>query len=209
MAVIDFSLYMVTDRDLLGGRNLIEEVKKAIKGGVTAVQLREKKAGAREFYQMALALKQEMSGTGVPLIINDRLDIALASGADGLHIGQEDLPLQTAAAIMPAGSIIGLSVNSELEAREGARHGASYLGVGPVFQTTTKEDARSPIGLEGLRNIKEKNNIPLVAIGGINEDNVTTVKNAGAEGVAVVSALMGAPDIETAARRLIRLWRES
>jgi len=209
MVVIDYSLYLVTDRDLLGGRNLVNEIRKAVKGGVTMVQLREKKAGSREFYQLAVAVKMELDAAGIPLIINDRLDIALAAGADGLHIGQEDLPLPLAAELMPAGSIIGISASSVEQGRDAVRLGASYIGAGPVFYTSTKEDASCPIGLEGLREIKKLNNIPLIAIGGINEDNLSMVKNAGADGAAVVSALMGNPDIEAAARRLIKLWKQN
>lgn len=206
--MVDFSLYLVTDRDLLGGHNLIDEVRKAIKGGVTVVQLREKNADAREFYHLAVALKLETEAAGVPLIINDRLDIALASRAEGLHIGQEDLPLQVAMGLMPAGSIIGLSVNTVQEARDGARLGASYLGAGPIFATATKEDANDPIGLKGMKAIREAVSIPLVGIGGINEENLNAVKMAGADGVAVVSALMGKTDIEAAARRLIGQWKK-
>jgi len=207
MAVIDYSLYLVTDRDLLDGRNLVNEVKKAVQGGVTMVQLREKQTGSREFFQLAAAMKQELAGSGVPLIINDRLDIALASEADGLHIGQDDLPLQVVMQLMPVGSIIGVSVNTPGEARAASECGASYLGVGPVFYTPTKEDASAPIGLQGLGNIKKLTNIPLVAIGGVNENNLTAIKKAGADGAAVVSALMGNPDIEAAARRMIGIWQ--
>lgn len=207
MGLIDYSLYLVTDRDLLAGCNLIDEVGKAVRGGVTMVQLREKHAGSREFYQLAVALKNKLNGSGIPLIINDRLDIALATGADGLHIGQEDLPFKIAADLMPANSIIGVSVNTPEEAREACEQGAAYLGVGPIFYTPTKENASTPIGLEGLRAIKKLSNIPLVAIGGVNEENLADIKKTGADGAAVVSALMGKPDIEAAVRRMIHIWR--
>lgn len=207
MAVIDYSLYLITDRDLLAGRDLLDEVRKAVRGGVTMVQLREKQASSREFYQQALLLKNELDGLNVPLIINDRLDIALAVGAAGLHIGQEDLPFKVALALMPAGSIIGVSVNTIEEAWEARGQGAAYLGVGPVFPTSSKADASAPIGIEYLHILKQQIDIPLVAIGGISEENLASVKESGVDGVAVISALMGKPDIEAAARRMMQIWR--
>lgn len=173
------------------------------------VQLREKRAGSREFYQLAVALKNELNRSRIPLIINDRLDIALASGADGLHIGQDDLPIQIAIEHMPPGSIIGVSVSTPAEAREASKKGATYLGAGPVFYTPTKEDASAPIGLEGLRSIRQLIDIPLVAIGGINEENLADIRKTGADGAAVVSALMGRPDIEASAQRMMRIWQAS
>lgn len=205
--MIDYSLYLVTDRDLLAGRQLLGEVRKAVQGGVTMVQLREKCTSSREFYHSAVAIKQELTGSGVMLIINDRLDIALASGADGLHVGQDDLPPEVATQLMPLGSIIGVSVNTPEEAGAAIAGGASYLGVGPVYFTPTKEDASAPIGLAGLREIRKLSDIPLVAIGGVKEENLAEIKRAGADGVAVVSALMGTPDIEAAAQRMIGIWR--
>lgn len=209
MVLIDYSLYLVTDRELLAGRSLIDEVGKAVRGGVTMVQLREKHAGSREFYQLALALKNELNQSGIPLIINDRLDIALAAGADGLHIGQDDLPLEIAIDLMPSGSIIGVSVSTPAEAREACSRGATYLGAGPVFFTPTKEDASSPIGLAGLRAIKQLSHIPLVAIGGIHAENLADIRKTGADGAAVVSALMGKADIEASAQRMMRIWQAS
>lgn len=209
MGLINYSLYLVTDRDLLAGRSLTDEVRKAVRGGVTMVQLREKRAGSREFYQLAVALKNELNRSRIPLIINDRLDIALASGADGLHIGQDDLPIQIAIEHMPPGSIVGVSVSTPAEAREASKKGATYLGAGPVFYTPTKEDASAPIGLEGLRSIRQLIDIPLVAIGGINEENLADIRKTGADGAAVVSALMGRPDIEASAQRMMRIWQAS
>lgn len=209
MANINYTLYLVSDRTLLKGRDLLEEIMKAVKGGVSAVQLREKDAGSREFYQLALALKEKLDGTGVPLIINDRLDIALAVDADGLHIGQDDLPFPVARRLLGADKLIGLSVNSRAEAEEGARLGADYLGVGPVFATLTKLDAAMPTGINLLAELKKHISIPLVAIGGINLDNIAAIREAGADGAAVVSALMGSDDIEAAARRIVAKWQAS
>lgn len=209
MADINYTLYLVSDRSLLGGRDWSEEIIKAVKGGVSVVQLREKDAGSREFYNLALALKEKLKGTGVPLIINDRLDIALAVNADGLHIGQDDLPLPVARRLLGADKLIGLSVSSQAEAKEGVRLGADYLGVGPVFATPTKPDAAMPTGIKLLADLKRYVSIPLVAIGGINLDNITAIREAGADGAAVVSALMGSDDIEMAARRMVAKWQAS
>ncbi len=209
MLKTDYSLYLVTERSLLRGRNLLDEVRKAIKGGVSIVQLREKEASSREFYELAQALQRELRGGSVPLLINDRLDIALAVDADGLHLGQDDLPLPVARALLGEKKIIGLSVNNREEAREGERMGADYLGISPVFSTPTKEDAPPPTGLEFLHNLTREIKIPLVAIGGINRANLQMIKETGVDGAAVVSALMGNDDIEGEARRLKRLWDEA
>ncbi|MEN6325536.1 MAG: thiamine phosphate synthase [Syntrophomonas sp.] len=209
MANINYSLYLVSDRSLLGGRDLLQEIMKAVKGGVGVVQLREKDASSREFYNLAVALKGELEGTGVPLIINDRLDIALAVNADGLHIGQDDLPFPVARRLLGADKLIGLSVSSRTEAEAGARQGADYLGVGPLFATPTKPDAAMPTGINLLTELKKHISIPLVAIGGINLNNIAAIRESGADGVAVVSALMGSDDIEVAARRIVAKWQAS
>lgn len=209
MANINYTLYLVSDRTLLEGRDLLEEIMKAVKGGVSVVQLREKDAGSREFYKLALALKEKLDGTRVPLIINDRLDIALAVDADGLHIGQDDLPFPVARRLLGTDKLLGLSVSSRAEAEEGARLGADYLGVGPVFATPTKRDAAMPTGISLLAELKKHIAVPLVAIGGINLDNIAAIRNAGADGAAVVSALMGSDDIEAAARRIVAKWQAS
>lgn len=208
MVNIDYSLYLVSDRSLLGGRDLLQEIKKAIKGGVSIVQLREKEASSRQFYNLAMTLKSELGSLGVPLIINDRLDIALAVDADGLHIGQDDLPFPAARQLLGPDKIIGLSASSRAEAEEGARLGADYLGVGPLFATPTKADAAMPTGLALLAGLKKELSLPLVAIGGINLDNVAAIRKSGADGVAVVSALMGSDDIEMAARRILAKWQK-
>ncbi|MCR4443200.1 MAG: thiamine phosphate synthase [Peptococcaceae bacterium] len=203
---IDYSLYLATDRPLLQGRDLLWAVEEAILGGVTVVQLREKVASPREFYDIALEMKRLTKKHGIPLIINDRLDIMLAVDADGLHLGQDDLPLPVARRIIGPGKILGWSVANEEEARTGEKLGADYLGAGAVFATGTKPDAGEPIGLEGLRRIKRAVSIAVVGIGGINETNIKGVKDAGADGAAVISAIFGRQDIRAAARELKRLW---
>ncbi len=207
MLKTDYTLYLVTDRSFLRGRSLLDEVLKAVRGGVTMVQLREKEAGGREFYQLALGLKEALRESGVPLIINDRLDMAMAVDADGLHIGQEDLPLPEVVRLWGKDKIIGLSVSSLGEACQGQKDGASYLGWGPVYATATKADALHPTGLALLREVKNRVSIPVVAIGGIDLSNLAAVRDSGADGAAVVSCLMDAPDIEKAARKMVELWK--
>lgn len=204
---IDYSIYLVTDRSILQGRDLITEVKNAVRGGVTLVQLREKDCSSREFFTLASTLKGELDRLGVPLIINDRLDIALAVDAAGLHVGQNDLPIQIARRILGPNKIIGLSVNTLEEAREGVAKGADYLGVGPVYFTATKKDIDSPTGAAMLKEFCNQINIPMVAIGGINLDNIAEVKQSGIDGVAVVSAILGAENVEQAAKDLKRKWQ--
>ena len=209
MITPDYSLYLVTDRSLLQGRKLLDEVRKAVKGGVSMVQLREKEASSREFYELAQTLQTELRELGVPLLINDRLDIALAVDADGLHLGQDDLPLPVARSLLGREKIIGLSINKREEAQEGERMGADYLGVSPVFSTPTKNDAPPATGLEFLASLRQEIKIPLVAIGGINKENLKMIKETGADGAAVISALMGTSDIEGEARKLRQIWERS
>jgi len=207
---VDYSLYLVTDRDILGeGRDLIQAVCDAVRGGVTLVQLREKRLSSRDFYNLALALKKKLVSMNVPLIINDRLDIALAIDADGLHVGQEDLPVNIARSLMGPEKIVGLSVNTLEQAREGEQAGASYLGIGPVFYTQTKTDIDEPVGVEKLKLFKKNTSIPLVAIGGINLNNLEDVKQTGMDGVAIVSGLMAAQDVTGAAREMINIWKKN
>ncbi|MGB4704907.1 MAG: thiamine phosphate synthase [Candidatus Saccharicenans sp.] len=200
----DFSLYLVTDRRLAGELSLTELVSKAVAGGVTVVQLREKDCSTREFLEMALAVKKILPA-GIPLIINDRLDIALAAGADGIHLGQSDLPAEIARKYLGPDAIIGLSVENFDQLREAINLPVDYLAISPVFPTPTKTDTGPAWGIEGLRRARSFTEKPLVAIGGINETNVVEVLKAGANGVAVVSAICAATDPEEAARRLRRL----
>jgi len=206
---VDYSIYLVTDRGILQGRDLLDAVAEAIEGGVTLIQLREKDVSSREFYQIALKVKELAHSREVPLLINDRLDIALAVDADGLHIGQEDLPLKVARKLLGPDKILGLSVSTVEDAVQGEREGADYLGAGAVYPTTSKDVSEAPIGPDGLKKIKEAVSIPVVGIGGINLFNIEEVKRTGVDGVAVISAIMGAPDIKDAARKLADAWRRS
>ena len=199
---IDYSLYLVTDRGLAGGRATLDIVKAAVRGGTTCVQLREKDCSTLEFIQQALSIKEYLSSQGVPLIINDRLDVAQAVSADGVHLGQNDMPLDMARAIVGDEMIIGISAESLEDAIIAEKGGADYLGVSPIYATPTKTDTAPPLGLEGLQQIRKTVKIPLVGIGGLNKDNSDEVIRHGADGVAVVSAIVAADDPETAASEL-------
>jgi len=205
---MDYSLYLVTDRRWLGNRTLWEVVEEAIIGGATLVQLREKEISSRDCFEIAQRVKQVTDRYGVPLIINDRIDIALASGADGVHVGPEDLSVRTARQLMGAGKIIGASASSVDEAVLFQAQGADYLGVGAMFPTATKEGTEQ-VGLADLRAIKAAVRVPVVAIGGINAENAGPVMETGVDGVAVVSAIMARADIREAARHLSALVKRA
>ena len=198
----DPSLCLVTDTALSLGRPLTEIVAAAAAGGVTMVQLREKNASARDFLETALRLKALLEPLAIPLIINDRLDIALAAGAHGLHVGQSDLPAATARRLLGADAIIGLSVESAADARAAAELDIDYIGVSPVFTTPTKRELEAGLGLGGLREISDLSAFPAMAIGGINESNTAGVIASGAAGIAVVSAICSAASPRDAAAGL-------
>ncbi len=199
---VDLTLYLVTDRELSRGRPLEDVVLAAVRGGATLVQLREKHTGTRDFVALARALRARLEPLKIPLIINDRVDVALASGAAGVHIGQRDMAYPDARRLMGPGAIIGLSVETPEQAAEAARLDVDYLGVSPVFSTPTKTDTTTEWGIEGLANLARVSPHPLVAIGGINATNARAVAAAGAAGIAVVSAICAAVDPEAAAREL-------
>ncbi len=200
----DYSLYLVTDRKLSLGRPLVDVVTAAVAGGVTCVQLREKECSTRAFVEEAEALHALLNPLHIPLIINDRIDVALAVGAEGVHLGQTDMKLTDARRIVGQDMVIGISVESLEDALEAGAGGADYLGVSPVFSTPTKADTAAPLGLEGLAAIRAAVDIPLVAIGGINSTNCAAVVSAGADGLAVVSAIVSAASPTDAARELRR-----
>ena len=204
MGAIDYSLYLVTDRSLARGRASSDVVREAVAGGVTCVQLREKNCGTREFLEEARAFQAALRGTGVPLVVNDRVDVALAVDADGVHLGQQDMALADARRLGPPGWIIGVSAECVEDAIRAEREGADYIGVSPVFATPTKIDTARPLGLEGLRQMRAAVKIPLVAIGGIHAGNAREVIRAGADGLAVVSAIVSADSPREAARQLRR-----
>jgi thiamine-phosphate pyrophosphorylase len=198
----DWRLYLVTDRDLACGRPLEGVVAAAVHGGVTAVQLREKSCCTREFIELGRTLKTLLGPLRIPLIVNDRVDVALAIGADGVHIGQQDMDCACGRTILGPDAVIGLSIETVEQAREAASLDLDYLGVGPVFPTSTKPDAALALGLAGLADVRALSRRPIVAIGGIGVRNVQAVIQAGADGIAVVSALCAAADPERAAREL-------
>ncbi len=189
----DLTLYLVTDPS--AGEKTEEIVKEAVAGGVTMVQLREKTAGSLSFYERALRLKRVTRKAGVPLIINDRTDIMLAADADGLHVGQSDLPAAVTRRLIGPDKILGVSAHTVEEAVRAEKDGADYLGVGAVFPTATKKDAES-VSYETLKEICETVSIPVVAIGGIGEHNIGKLVGSGIRGIAVVSAIMNAENPE-------------
>ncbi len=199
---IDYSLYLVTDRELSRGRTTLEIVEAAVSGGVTCVQLREKTASTREFIREALKIRPYLRDANVPLIINDRLDVALAVEADGVHLGRKDMPLAMARAIVERRMIIGISVESPEDAVAAEKGAADYLGVSPIFATPTKTDTAPALGVAGLRTIRQAVSLPLVGIGGVNPGNAAEIIRNGADGVAVVSAIVAAEDPARAARNL-------
>lgn len=203
MNKIDYKLYLVTDRDVLKGRDLTKAVEDSILGGATIVQLREKNVTSREFYAIAEKIKAITDKYNVPLIINDRLDIALAVGACGVHIGQSDMPCIIARQVLGKDKIIGVSVHTLEEALEAEKDGADYLGCGAVFSTSTKKDATN-VSYDELKEIKARVKIPVVAIGGINEKNLAQLKYTNIDGVAIVSAILGKENIKEATENLKR-----
>lgn len=195
-------LYLVTDRGLCGAKPLDDVVLQAVRGGAVCVQLREKELSTRAFIAEALRIKALLAPFRVPLIINDRLDVALAVGAAGVHVGQEDMPYATARRLLGEGALIGLSVETWEEVEEAQALDVAYLGVSPIFATPTKRDTRGAWGLEGLARIRAFSRHPLVAIGGLHGGNAAAAVAAGADAVAVVSAICAAPDPYGAAREL-------
>lgn len=205
--VIDYSIYLVTDENCLRGRLLLACVEEALAGGVTLVQYRAKNADSRVMYDEAVKLKALCDKYRVPLIINDRLDIAQAVGAAGVHLGQDDLPCAVARQILGADYVIGVSAHNPAEAVQAAAAGADYLGCGAVFGTATKQDV-AKLGLANLRAIREAVTLPMVGIGGINVDNFAEVLATGADGAAIVSGILAQDDIEVTVQRLKRIVKQ-
>jgi thiamine-phosphate pyrophosphorylase len=199
--LVDYSLYLVTDRALVGSKDFYHSIELALEGGVTMLQLREKAVSTFDFYDIALKVKGIAYKYNVPFLINDRLDIALAVDADGLHIGQEDMPLTVVREILGRDKLIGVSTFNVEESLLALNDGADYLGVGAVFPTGSKADAHS-VSLTELARIKNAVNIPVVAIGGINEQNARQAMAAGIDGVSVISAILAKDDVKEAARNL-------
>lgn len=204
MKKIDYTLYLVTDRRMPQGDTLEGVVEKAIQGGVTLVQLREKSGDTGVLYERAVALKKITDQYHIPLIIDDRIDVMLASGADGIHVGQSDMPARIARAMIGPDKILGVSAANLEEALQAEADGADYLGVGAMYPTATKTDADFTT-METLKEIKRKVHIPVVAIGGINQHTIPDFRNSGIDGFAIVSAIMASQTPETAARELKEL----
>lgn len=203
----DYSIYLVTDDGCLQGRALIDCVRKALDGGVTLVQYRAKTASSAEMYAEALQLKALCDSFNVPLIINDRLDIAMAVGAVGVHLGQDDLPCAAARRILGEDYIIGVSAHNPAEAKAALQSGADYLGCGAVFGTATKADVKK-LGTDGLAAICKAKGLPVVGIGGVTADNYREVRAVGADGAAIVSGILAQPDISATVRAIAKVSQE-
>lgn len=203
----DYSIYLVTDDGCLQGRALIDCVREALEGGVTLVQYRAKTASSAEMYNEALQLKALCDSFKVPLIINDRLDIAMAVGAAGVHLGQDDLPCAAARRILGEDYLIGVSAHNPAEAKSALQSGADYLGCGAVFGTATKADVKK-LGTDGLAAICKAKGLPVVGIGGVTADNYREVRAAGADGAAIVSGILAQPDIRATVKAIAKVSQE-
>lgn len=203
----DYSIYLVTDNGCLQGRALIDCVREALEGGVTLVQYRAKTAASAEMYAEALQLKALCDSFKVPLIINDRLDIAMAVGAAGVHLGQDDLPCAAARKLLGEDYLIGVSAHNPAEAKAALESGADYLGCGAVFGTATKADVKK-LGTEGLAAICKAKGLPVVGIGGVTADNYREVRAAGADGAAIVSGILAQPDIRATVKAIAKVSQE-
>ena len=201
MTHIDYTLYLVTDRSVMSAKSLEQAVEQAIQGGCTVVQLREKYASSREFFETAQRVKQITDSYHIPIIINDRTDICLAVNAAGIHIGQQDLPAKIVRSMVGPDKIIGVSAQTVEQALLAEKRGADYLGVGAVFPTNSKDDAKE-VTYETLKEICEQVSIPVVAIGGITHDNIKELTGSKIDGIAVISAIYGANNIKNAASGL-------
>lgn len=203
MKSIDWNLCLIADTEFASGRDIVSIVEDAVEEGVKLIQLRSKKLTSKDILELALKLSAFLRKKDVPLIINDRVDIAFSSDAAGVHLGQQDLPIRFARKILGKNKLIGISVNTVEEALEAEDLGADYLGVGPVFPTSTKEETRPLLGVKGFKAIRGKVKIPVLAIGGISAENAGEVMAAGADGIAVISAILGEKNIRKATGRLL------
>ncbi len=203
MKTIDWNLCLIADTEFAAGRDILTLVEEAVEEGVKMVQLRAKNLTSKDFLDLALKLSDSLRGKEALLIINDRVDIALSCQAAGVHLGQQDLPLMFTRKILGKNKLIGISANTIEEAMEAEAFGADYLGVGPVFPTSTKKQSPPPLGVKGLKAIRDKVRIPVLAIGGISAENVGEVMATGADGIAVISAILGQKDIRKATRTLL------
>lgn len=202
---VDYTLYLCTDRSLMSTNTIEESVELALEGGCTVVQLREKDCSSKDFYDLAIRVKTITHRYDVPLIINDRVDIALAVNADGVHVGQSDLPASVVRKIIGDDKIIGVSASTKALALQAVADGADYLGVGAMYSTNTKTDA-GVITIDTVKEIRKAVDIPMVVIGGINKNTVPNVKGIGVDGICVISAIVAQQDITQAAKDLKELF---
>jgi len=200
-------LIVITDRSAAAPRNVVEVVKAALAAGAPAIQLRDKSASARELHEAGSALLPWAREADALFFVNDRVDVALALGADGVHVGPDDLPVARVRAAAPAAFLIGTSTDDPEVARELAEDGADYLGCGTVYPTTSKPDAGDVIGLDGLDRVARAVSVPVVGIGGIDASGSAAVAGTAASGVAVIAAVMGAADVAEAVRALMEPWK--
>ena len=199
---MNYDLYVITDQRISHGKSHLEVAEAVLAGGATIIQFRDKEVKDSEAEAICSKIYKLTKGKDIAFIVNDRVEVAKKVHADGVHLGQEDMSIKLARKIMNKKQIIGVSVETVDQAIKAVEEGADYLGVGPIYPTTTKSDAGKALGVERLKGIKAVVNIPVVAIGGINEDNLEEVLRAGADGVAVISAVVSAPDITQACREL-------
>lgn len=204
---LDLSLYLVTDKRNKTDDEFLEIIEEAIKGGTTVVQIREKEGETLDFYNLALKVKEITSKYNVPLIVNDRIDVALAIKSEGVHIGQTDMPADVARSLIGDEMILGVSASTVEEARKAEKDGADYIGTGAVFPTATKDDAPS-ITKDDLKEVTGSINIPTVAIGGITLENASELAGTGIAGISVVSAIMNSKDPKTASENLLKIYNE-
>lgn len=204
---LDLSLYLVTDKRNKTDEEFLEIIEEAIKGGTTVVQIREKEEETLDFYNLALKVKEITSKYNVPLIVNDRIDVALAIKSEGVHIGQTDMPADVARSLIGDEMILGVSASTVKEARKAEKDGADYIGTGAVFPTATKDDAPS-ITKDDLKEVTGSINIPTVAIGGITLENASELAGTGIAGISVVSAIMNSEDPKTASENLLKIYNE-
>ncbi|HDP36820.1 MAG TPA: thiamine phosphate synthase [Candidatus Atribacteria bacterium] len=199
---MNYDLYIITDQRISHGKSHLEVAEAALAGGATVIQFRDKEMEDSEAIEVCQKIHQLTKKKGVPFIVNDRVEIVKAVDADGVHLGQEDMSFSSARKILGKEKIIGISVETVEQALKAVEGGADYLGIGSIYPTATKPDAGKALGIARLKEIRESVNIPIVAIGGINENNLEEVLRAGADGVAVISAVVSAPDITEACRKL-------
>ena len=205
----DFSLYIITDRQINGKRSILKSVSESLSAGANILQMREKKISTAEMMSLGQKLQKIAAKFKVPFIINDRIDVALALQADGVHVGQDDMPAALARRLIGRKKILGVSAKNVKQAKKAERDGADYIGVGDVFGTTSKDDAGKPIGLPVLRQIVKSVKIPVVGIGAISKTNAASVIQAGADGIAVISAVFGAGSPKKATLELMQIINSS